>query len=115
MLGNESIVSKLTTYVHVPDFHLLNDNEAYQHFDFYLLTLRDPLSRALSALTYMHPLNQMVPTRQTKMYKIYFNCFQTMDEFTQYLSDDEFEIYGDPSYFDPLRAIENVTNCKAVW
>ena len=114
---NETMVSKLTTYIHVPDFHLLKEKDSYQRFGFYLFTLRDPLERSLSSLTYMHPLNKLVPPRPLQRFTPYFQCFRTMDEMTNYLSDDLEEIYNDQEehpYYDPQQALNNATSCKDV-
>ena len=55
--SNEMAISKLTTYYHIPDFddeNLLKNHEE-NPYDFFVLTMRDPLSRAISAYASMHP------------------------------------------------------------
>jgi hypothetical protein len=51
---NESYISQLSTYYHVPDFQKLNKTA----YSFYTISLRDPLDRTLSAFTFMHPANR---------------------------------------------------------
>ena len=108
-LRNETMVSKLTTYIHTPDFKLLTSSESYKKFVFYLFTLRDPFERTLSVLTFGHPLNKMSSPKD-KNHHLYFDCFRTMDELATYLSDDEKTIYSS-SYFNLTRA-KNATDCK---
>lgn len=56
-VSRENAVSKLTTYYHIPDFS--EGNLAKYHnarpYDFFVVTLRDPLSRAVSAYAAGHP------------------------------------------------------------
>lgn len=61
---DETPLSRLTTYFHVPDFpHLTyksNDGQGlYRDYDFYIFTTRDPFDRAISAFLYSLPRNQM--------------------------------------------------------
>lgn len=90
-VGNETILSRITTYYHIPDWEIL-PNRSY---DFYVWTLRDPFSRTVSAFRYCHPFNVLVRTRDYNeqvynyrmkdMYSIYRRCFPTLDSFAQYL------------------------------
>lgn len=61
-IGNETAVSKLSTYYHVPDFnagkHGLFGGKGCKH-KFYTFTVRDPLARTISSYLYQHPLNQI--------------------------------------------------------
>ena len=57
---NETYVGALTTYIHTPDFHRMGQTPQYSNFDFYVIMVRDPFSRFLSAFTYMHPGNGFV-------------------------------------------------------
>ena len=50
---DESIISKLTTYYHVPDF----EKGTNQSYEFYVITIRDPLDRIVSAYLESHPEN----------------------------------------------------------
>ena len=59
--SNETAVSKLTTYYHIPDFNngtsgLFGKEKGLQHV-FYVFTVRDPLDRTISAFLYQHPIN----------------------------------------------------------
>ena len=51
--SHESAISKLTTYYHKPDFEKEKLRE-FQH-EFFVITLRDPLLRAISAFKCHHP------------------------------------------------------------
>jgi hypothetical protein len=58
--ANETYISQLSTYYHVPDFKKLNKTA----YSFYTISLRDPLERTLSAFTYSHPANQRARGRR---------------------------------------------------
>jgi hypothetical protein len=68
---SESVISKQTTYFHTPDFEL--GGLINRSFDFYVITLRDPLSRTISSYRHSHPDNQLVwlfdEVKQTPHYK----------------------------------------------
>ena len=59
---DDHIISKTTTYYHIPDFengklHMYDQKYPYQYF---VITIRDPLSRAISSFLYTHPENRAV-------------------------------------------------------
>ena len=58
--SEESAISKLTTYYHVPDFALRNleKNHKKHPYEVFILTLRDPFARAVSAFVYSHPFTR---------------------------------------------------------
>eukprot|EP00980_Cylindrotheca_fusiformis_P003507 scaffold781_cov132-Cylindrotheca_fusiformis.AAC.26 len=86
-IANESIVSKVTTYYHTPDWEILGKKE----YDFYLWLLRDPFARTVSAFRYSHPAN--INKRQERFQKrigprtqsIYLRCFPSLNAFAQSL------------------------------
>ena len=53
---DESMISKLTTYYHTPDFEI-GTNRSHE---FYVITIRDPLDRIISAYLCNHPDNMKV-------------------------------------------------------
>jgi hypothetical protein len=69
---NESYISQLTTYYHTPDFYILNKIA----FFFYIISLRDPLDRTLSAFTFLHPANQRL-RGERRIYKASQDAFLT--------------------------------------
>jgi hypothetical protein len=80
--ANESYISQISTYYHVPDFKKLN-NTAYS---FYTISLRDPLDRTLSAFTFSHPANQREQgirhiSKQDR--KFFRPCFPDLDTFVE--------------------------------
>ena len=113
---NESFISKHTTYFHTPDFEL--GDLMNRSFDFYVITLRDPLSRTISSYLHSHPDNQMVwlfdevkqtPHYQMQLekygdihnliwkkkaevtlepYKKLYKCFPTLQDFAMQLNAD---------------------------
>ena len=78
-IGNETAVSKLTTYYHVPDFRAgelgLFGRKGRKH-QFYLFTVRDPLARTISSYLYLHPLNQIAE---------HFHKYKTLGNGTKYM------------------------------
>ena len=84
---NETIASRLIErYYHVPDFGLL---PRYQH-DFYLVSVRDPYDRAISAFVYQHVANRMarnetMPTKEFYKMQAAYVCFPTLQVFCEYL------------------------------
>jgi hypothetical protein len=79
---NESYISQLTTYYHTPDFHKLNKTA----YSFYIISLRDPLDRTLSAFTFMHPANQRArgERRIFRGSREFFEpCFPDLDTFVE--------------------------------
>lgn len=94
---NETITSELIeSYYHVPDFAFLRQS---QH-DFYLITLRDPFDRAVSAFVFEHILNRIVrddlstltPSKQ-KVLENAYNCFPTLEKFVYYLKGNSSAFY----------------------
>jgi hypothetical protein len=79
---NESYISQLTTYYHTPDFEKLNKT----NYSFYIISLRDPLDRTLSAFTFMHPANQRA-RGQRRMFRgsreFFEPCFPDLDTFVE--------------------------------
>ena len=78
-IGNETAVSKLTTYYHVPDFHARDlglFGEKGRKHQFYLFTVRDPLARTISSYLYLHPQNQIAE---------HFHKFKTVKNGTKYM------------------------------
>jgi hypothetical protein len=92
---NETIVSRVTTYYHTPDWKLLAKRRTY---DFYIWTVRDPFSRTVSAFLYGHPDNVLVRKRDykekvynfpiQKLSPIYSRCFPSLDKFAQALKNN---------------------------
>ena len=68
--AEESALSKLTTYYHVPDFVFggLSNNHKNKPYEFFAISLRDPLSRAISSYGASHPK------------RIAWNKYQTLKE-----------------------------------
>jgi hypothetical protein len=64
----ESVVSKLTTYYHIPDFENGSLFRAMtsqkQQYEFVIYTLRDPLDRVISSYLYTHPENEIIHSFQ---------------------------------------------------
>jgi hypothetical protein len=96
-------MSKLTTYIHVPDFpHMVDPKRTdYHEFDFYIVTLRDVYTRFLSAFTFMHPHNPFTKLRQA--HKIY-SCYPTLESFTDALAGNN-TLPVQPNDY-------NITNCN---
>ncbi|CAB9523988.1 expressed unknown protein [Seminavis robusta] len=97
-IPNETLASKLIqSYYHVPDFQTLPDN----HHSFYVLTLRDPFDRTVSAFTYDHPLNDDSYQRNSSLadlnsrFKAY-RCFPSLERFVQLLGDNNYYSYPHP-------------------
>ena len=85
-VANESYISKLTTYVHTPDFDKLGRSD--WTFDFYAVTIRDPLQRFMSAFAYMHPENRLTALQQRRAAQPVFECFPTLESFSKHIGDD---------------------------
>lgn len=84
---SESIASqKIQSYYHLPDFNFLPQS----HHDFYLLTLRDPMDRAISAFTFEHIANKRArgegiePVKIRKL-EFAYQCFPTLEVFVSFL------------------------------
>lgn len=108
---SETIASELIeSYYHVPDFAFLRQS---QH-DFYMITVRDPFDRAVSAFVYEHMLNRIARddlgslTRpKQKALEDAYNCFPTLEGFVTFLR-------GNSSHYDyPYKKNEVVpTPCR---
>jgi len=105
---HESMASKLIkSYYHVPDFGLL----PISHHDFYLVTMRDPYERFVSAFTYEHVLNvrarkdDVAPKTMDRVAQA-FRCFDSLEAFVALLEPDPFD-YSYP--FE--KHIINTTSC----
>ena len=113
---NETVVSRLTTYYHNPDFHYIAESSDHK---FYIMTIRDPFERTISAFRYKHPYNirrrkqmgENVFKYRKKMTKIgiYERCFPTLDSFASLLQNHSHTII-DPKQYDPT--ITAVTTAK---
>jgi len=57
---NEGILSKISTYYHVPDIRNGNlyKQDRQMSYSFFVVTIRDPLQRAMSSFLYEHPSNK---------------------------------------------------------
>lgn len=94
---HETVASKLIhSYYHVMDFGLLPKS----NHDFYLLSLRDPYDRFVSAFCYDHIRNQGATNRTAPVnrYKLRqlekaYECFPTLEDFAAYFTQ------GDPFLF----------------
>ena len=100
-INGERIVNyfgTLTTYIHTPDFGKLKvskeQNSRIRYFpdySFYVANLRDPLSKLLSAFTYLHPKNGFAGIHSRDVKKScreYFKCFPTLESFATQIGDD---------------------------
>lgn len=63
-------LSKLTTYLHTPDFPVFThkDQKIYKDYEFYVFTTRDPFDRTISAFLYSMPENQLYVQFDWKSY-----------------------------------------------
>ena len=85
---DETVASRqIHSYYHVMDFGLLPKS----HHDFYLLSLRDPFDRLVSAFCYEHILNRHATNNtaplnrfQIKVLDNAYQCFPTLEAFATY-------------------------------
>jgi Sulfotransferase family len=86
----ESMAShKISSYYHVADFGLLPQS----HHDFYVVTLRNPYDRVVSAFCYEHLSNvkarnetsNLHPSKLALMKQGYNECFPTLEDFVMHL------------------------------
>jgi len=84
-LSNESYASLLTTYYHKPDF--TNGKLSKHSYEFYILSVRDPLLRTFSAFLYEHPENRIAASYPSGAYNFY-ECFPTLEIFASYFGND---------------------------
>jgi hypothetical protein len=97
IVPDETIASRLIhSYYHVMDFGLLPKS----HHDFYMLSLRDPFDRLISAFSYEHILNrratnntQSLTRFQIEVLDDAYLCFPTLESFAAFL------LQGDPYDF----------------
>jgi len=71
-LSHESYASLLSTYYHIPDFE--NGELSKHSYDFYILLVRDPLLRTISAFLNEHPKNMII--EKIKKYKLMYEFEQ---------------------------------------
>ena len=89
----ESVASRqIESYYHVPDFGLLPQS----HHDFYLITLRDPFDRTVSAFVFEHIRNKDARHEEIDEFKRpkfeeAYKCFPTLQSFVELLGDDSTE------------------------
>ena len=96
-----SVLSKTATYVHVPDFRLLNQTKSgYTNFFFYTVTSRDPFQRAPSAYTFEHPRNSPKFKRNKRVY----SCFPTLERMTELLGDNPTDYHNEENPDSDTRA-----------
>ena len=109
---NETYVGALTTYIHTPDFHRVGQTPQYSNFDFYVIMIRDPFSRFLSAFTYMHPGNSFVGIGNRKVIREplrkFFSCFPSLERFTELVGDRPMD-FDYPVHNDTIHT-HNCTN-----
>ncbi|CAB9511645.1 expressed unknown protein [Seminavis robusta] len=107
----ETVASRLVgTYYHVPDFGLIPQSK----HPFYIMTLRDPFQRSVSAFVYEHldnvkargetisPLSEEAKTEAKK-------CFPTLETFVEYIGDNP-DDYDYPYHRSQIVA----TNCTSL-
>jgi Sulfotransferase family len=108
-ITNESMVSQLVgAYYHVPEF----GNLPSSNHSFYIITLRDPYDRTISAFCYQHYYNiiarngTFVPNTRRRLMDI-ASCFPDLQTFVNYLEGDSFD-FDYPFH----RAVVNNTSCR---
>jgi hypothetical protein len=106
----ESFVSQLTTYYHLPDFHTLGEVP----YDFYVVLLRDPFDKLLSIFTYEHPKNIRarkldIPMFRKNLVRL-FKCFPSLESFSEFVGDEPDDYY----YPDWNNIFINNTNCTSL-
>jgi len=92
-VGLETAASRLVgTYYHVPDFGLISQAALANKHPFYIITLRDPLARSISAFVYEHLDNAlargetMSPIAQEANEEAK-KCFPTLEAFVEAIGD----------------------------
>jgi len=87
---HESLASRrIESYYHVPDFGLL----PVSHHDFYLITMRDPFDRTVSAFVFEHirnkdARNEEIDEFKRPKYEEAYRCFPTLQSFVELLGED---------------------------
>jgi hypothetical protein len=110
-ITDESMASKLIkSYFHIPDF--FRGTLRTTRFDFYLVTIRDPLDRTISAFVFDHIKNRQsrneTVARTKKMRQKYaeaWKCFPSLESFVNYIDDLNFTYPYRP-------AIVNTDSCQ---
>lgn len=87
-------ISYLTSdYYHLPDFGLLPTRE----HDFYVLTVRDPWDRTISAFAWDHVRNRLARNDTIvgprEKYQMAYQCFPTLERFTRYLEGNSSQFH----------------------
>jgi Sulfotransferase family len=82
-------LQQIESYYHVPDFPFLQQS----HHMLYLMTLRDPFDRTISAFVFEHirnryARNETVDPFKTQKYEDAYTCFPTLQIFVEPLGDD---------------------------
>jgi hypothetical protein len=109
-IPEESFVSQLTTYYHLPDFHMLGKVP----YDFYVVLLRDPFDKLLSIFTYEHPKNIKarktdIPQFRKSLVRL-FKCFPSLERFSEFVGDEPDDYY----YPDWNNIYINNTDCTSL-
>ncbi len=139
--SQESVISKLTSYFHIPDFdngRLFRSNNE-NDYQFFVITIRDPLSRWISTYHQLHPyrlnsdkLNKWKDKEWHTKYKRYKNyvpslkklqnknniyaCFETLEEYAQLLSNfTNFNMMKDEVHAENLREQDCDVQAKATF
>lgn len=139
--SQESAISKLTSYFHIPDFDngRLYRSNIENNYQFFVITIRDPLSRWISTYHQQHPyrlnadkLNKWKDKEWHAKYKRYKNyvpslkklqnknhiyaCFETLEEYAQLLSNlTNFNMMKDKVHAENLREQDCDVQAKATF
>ena len=123
-LPHENVLAKTTTYFHTPDIESNKQrgfDEQYA-YKFFVVTLRDPLSRAVSAFLFDHPKSIKVEHENSYKYcnwtmllgcpfrkryppeisKFYDPCFPTLDAYAKHLGPNATNDYDGKDWHDHL-------------
>lgn len=108
---NETLISRTTTYFHTPDLPSLTSR-----YHFYVLVVRDPLDRTLSAFYYQHPANQLVKSgNEYRRHKRIYQCFPTLDDLGNALAEFGEENLGSnkpQGYYPFSKDVTDSSNCS---
>ena len=114
VINNETLISRLSTYYHVPDF--FNGRISKYNYQVYVISVRDPFSKFLSAFTYEHPANIQVAggnhvRKRIREKRPFFQpCFPSIEYFAEALGDgDLYDFY----YPFPVDTVNN-SDCTAL-
>jgi len=114
-ITHESAVSRIVEhYYHVPDFWRLPES----NHNIYIVSVRDPYDRAVSAFLFHHPENvkyfQLKLTKREKYYApLAYRCFPTLESFASLLSSHGGNQPSSCNYPYPKNVIEP-ENCAAL-